>query len=89
MHTPLQLRFVSLAHPSWRAYSRSRHPLLSMFLVLAPLTCQLRNGFLRLFMTQRRRKKVQRFSVKCNADFAEPSCVDVPGMKWSSWSERQ
>jgi hypothetical protein len=39
-----------------------------MFLVLAPLTCQLRNGFLRLFMTQRRRKKVQRFSVKCNAD---------------------
>ena len=72
MHTPPQLRFVSLAHPLWRAYSRSRHPLLSMFLVLAPLTCQLRNGFLRLFMTQRRCKKVQRFSVKCNADFAEP-----------------
>jgi hypothetical protein len=71
MHTPLQLRVVSLAHPS-RAYSRSRHPLLSMFLVLAPLTCLVRNGFLRLFMTQRRRKKVQRFSVKCNADFAEP-----------------
>jgi hypothetical protein len=43
-----------------------------MFLFLAPLTCQLRNGFLRSFMTQRQRKKVQRFSVKCNADFAEP-----------------
>jgi hypothetical protein len=75
MHTPLQLRFVSLAHPSRRAYSRSRHPLLSMFLVLAPLTCQPQNGFLRLFMTQHRCKKVQRFSVKCNADFASPSCV--------------
>src|ERR1700681_3306595 len=71
MHTPLQVRFVSLAHPSWRAYSRSRHPLLSMFLVLAPLTCQLREGFLRLFITHRRRKKLQRFSVRCNADFAQ------------------
>src|SRR3977135_927861 len=57
MNTPLQLRFVSLAHPSWRAYLRSRHPLLSMFLVLAPLTCQLRNGFLPLFTTQRRPRK--------------------------------
>jgi len=73
MHTPLQFAIRSLAHPSWRAYSRSRHPLLSMFLVLAPLTCQLRNGFLRLIHdAAARHKKVQRFSVKCNADFAEP-----------------
>jgi len=72
MHTPLQLRFVSLAHPSWRAYSRSRHLLLSMFLVLAPLYLPAGEWVIRLFITQRRRKKIQRFSVKCNADFAEP-----------------
>jgi hypothetical protein len=72
MHTPLQLRFVSLAHLSWRAYSRSRHLLLPMFLVLAPLTCQLRNGFFAYSSRSTDAKKVRRFSVKCNADFAEP-----------------
>jgi len=43
-----------------------------MFLVLAPLTCQLRNKFSSLIHDAAPTKKVQRFSVKCNADFAEP-----------------
>src|SRR5882757_9313887 len=86
MHTPPQLRFVSLAHPSWRTYSRSRHPLLSMFLVLAPLTCQLRNGFLRLFMTQRRPRKYRGLALNATRALRTPSCVDVPGMKYTAIS---
>jgi hypothetical protein len=42
--------------------------------VLARLTCQLRNVSSLIHESQRRRKKVLRFSAKCNADWLPNFC---------------
>ena len=77
MHRPLQLRFVSLAHPSAGVLAfASPAPIHVLGSCAAYLPAA--NGFLRLLMTQRRRKKVQSFSVKLNTNFRTRSCRTCP-----------
>ena len=78
MHTPPQLRFVSVAHPS-RAYSRSRHPLLSMFLVSCAAYLPAAEWVSSLIHDAApTQEKYRGLALNATRTLRSPSCVDVP-----------